>query len=451
MIDRAIVPAPGAIRPFHFPRVERSTLANGLTILSAAHGAVPLATARLVLDAGATRDPQEMAGLAQLTAHTIDGGTSKRDAEGISWALESLGAHFDVGTGWDTMGLSITAAADQMPEVLELLAEMVLDAQFPETEVRRVRNEQIGEIMQNRSDPRSLAAEMAVRFIYAPGATYGRTVLGDPTTVERLRRAEVQSFARTRCAPAGSALVLVGALDDRIMKTAEKVLASWNNTLGPQTAATADARHSSTAVHIVNRPGSVQSEIRIGHPGVTRTDPDYFSLLVMNSILGGAFTSRLNMNLREKQGFTYGVQSSFAYRRGRGPFTISTAVATDVTSRAVEEILKDVNTLRSEGVTADELNNTRDYLSGLLPLQAQTTEQVAVKLSELFTYGLPTDYFDSYRDGIARVNGADVLRVAQQHVRPQEFAIVVVGDAEQIEAPIRALQLGPLEVHSAND
>jgi zinc protease len=245
--------------------------------------------------------------------------------------------------------------------------------------------------------------------------------------------------------------VLVGALDDRIVQTAERALAGWNNKLGPQSAATAEPRHASTTVHIVHRPGSVQSEIRIGHPGVTRTDPDYFALLVMNSILGGAFTSRLNMNLREKQGFTYGVQSNFAYRRSRGPFVIATAVATDVTARAVEEILKDVNTLRSEGVTADELNNTRDYLSGLLPLEAQTTEQVAVKLSELFAYSLPDDYFDAYRDGIARVNGADVLRVAQQHVRPQEFAIVVVGDAEQIEAPLSTLQLGPLEVHSAND
>jgi zinc protease len=451
VIDRATVPAPGAIRPFHFPRVERAVLSNGMTLLTAAHGAVPLVTARLVLDAGATREPLDMAGLAQLTAHTIDGGTTKRDAEGISWALESLGAHFDVGTGWDTMGLSVTAAADQMPQVLELLAEMVLDAQFPESEVRRVRNEQIGEIMQNRSDPRSLAAEMAVRFIYKPGATYGRTVLGDPTTVERLTRTEVQAFARTRCAPAGSALVLVGALDDRILSVAERCLAGWMNTLGPQSAATADARHAATAVHIVNRPGSVQSEIRIGHPGVTRTDPDYFALLVMNSILGGAFTSRLNMNLREKQGFTYGVQSSFAYRRARGPFVISTAVATDVTARAVEEILKDVNTLRSEGVTAEELSNTRDYLAGLLPLEAQTTEQVAVKLSELFAYTLPDDYFDDYRDGIARVTGADVLRVAQEHVRPQEFAIVVVGDAAQIETPLRALELGPLEVHSAND
>jgi zinc protease len=349
------------------------------------------------------------------------------------------------------MAVTCTAAVDQMPDVLQLLAELVLDAQFPESEVRRVRREQVGEIMQNRADPRSLAAEMAVRYIYAPDATYGRTALGDPVSVERLTRSDVRAFAGKRCAPAGAALILVGALDDRIRQTAVRVFEGWNKPLGPQSAATAEARHSTTTVHIVNRPGSVQSEIRIGHPGVTRTDPDYFPLLIMNSILGGAFTSRLNMNLREKQGFTYGVQSSFAYRRARGPFVISTAVATDVTARAVQEILKDVAALRSEGVTADELNNTRDYLAGLLPLEVQTTEQVAVKLTELFAYALPVDYFDAYRDRIADVTRDDVLRVAQQHVRPDEFAIVVVGDAEQIEAPLRALQLGPLEVHSAND
>jgi zinc protease len=240
----------------------------------------------------------------------------------------------------------------------------------------------------------------------------------------------------------------VGALNDSILHTARHLFSSWTNPLGPQTAATADPRAEKRSVHIVNRPGSVQSEIRIGHPGVTRTDPDYFALLVMNSILGGAFTSRLNMNLREKQGFTYGVQSSFAYRRSRGPFVISTAVATDVTARAVEEILKDVALLRSEGVTAEELNNTRDYLAGLLPLEVQTTEQVAVKLTELFAYSLPEDYFDSYRDRIAAVSSDDVLRVAQQHVRPEKFTAVIVGDAEQIEKPLRELDFGRLEVHA---
>jgi zinc protease len=204
-----------------------------------------------------------------------------------------------------------------------------------------------------------------------------------------------------------------------------------------------------TTVFIVDRPGAVQSEIRLGHVGVDRHHPDYFPLLVMNTILGGAFTSRLNMNLRERHGFTYGARSGFALRRKPGPFTVDVAVATDVTARAMEEALREIQGLRDSGPTDLELDNARDYLRGVLPLRLQTTAALAARIAEIVVFDLPTDYFRHYRDRIGEVTREDVHRVAREAIRPDALAVVVVGDASHVETPIRELGLGPIEIHGS--
>jgi zinc protease len=450
-LDRSQPPPPAEGRPFTFPDVERSRLANGLELFTARHGTVPLVTARIVIDAGVTREPAELSGVAHLVAHTIDAGTTHKDAQRLSWELELLGAHLDVSTGFDATAISVTAARDRISDALALLREMVTDARFPESEVKRVRNEQLGEIEQRRSDPRSLASDQAVRFIYGPDSTYGRSALGSSETVERLTAGDVRSFYHDHYSPRHAALILVGALDQAAIDAAQTCLADWQSEPAPVLTPNYGSVPQRAVVHIIDRPGSVQSEIRLGHPGPTRQDPDYFAIQVVNSILGGAFTSRLNMNLREKQGFTYGVRSQFAFRRGPGPFMISTAVASDVTARAIEETLNEVDLLRSEGPSEEELRNTTDYLTGVMPLELQTTDQLAGKLSELFVYGLPNDYFVTYRDRIAAVTREDALRVAQQHIQRDRLAYIVVGDPGEIEEPLRTLGLGPIEVHSANE
>jgi zinc protease len=204
-------------------------------------------------------------------------------------------------------------------------------------------------------------------------------------------------------------------------------------------------------VHIVQRAGSVQSEIRVGHIGVPRKHPDYYSLTVANSILGGAFTSRLNMSLREKHGFTYGVRSGFGFRKAAGPFMIQTAVATDVTGKALEEILSETNGLLRNGPTEAEMQATRDYLSGTVPLELQTTEQIAGRASEIFVFDLPADYFAVYRAELRRVTAAQALTAARQHVRPADFVFVIVGDADALQKEIEPLKLGTIEVHEIND
>jgi zinc protease len=361
-----------------------------------------------------------------------------------------MGAQLEVATGYESTAISITAPAERMPATLDLLARIMLDARFPEREVQRVRTEQLGEIEQRRADPRALASDEAVRFIYGSEATYGRPALGHQSTVERLTAGDVRSFYHDFYSPRRGALILAGALDDDTRRAALEQLGAWQSEPAQVSPSAGFAVADGATVHIVDRPGSVQSEIRIGHPGPPRNDPDYFPLQVMNSILGGAFTSRLNMNLREKQGFTYGVRSSFTFRRGPGPFLIATAVASDVTARAIEETLLEVDALRAQGPTAEEINNTRDYLSGILPLELQTTSQVATKLSEIFVYSLPDDFFRTYRDNIAAVTRADAQRVAERHIQRDKLTYVVVGDATQIAEPLRELGLGPVLVHGAD-
>ena len=214
---------------------------------------------------------------------------------------------------------------------------------------------------------------------------------------------------------------------------------------------TAEPRPTRTTIFLVDRPSAVQSELRIGHVGLPRHHDDYYALLVMNALLGGAFTSRLNLSLREKHGFTYGVRSAFAFRRAAGPFVIQTAVASDVTARAVQEAMRELHSLRDEGVTEEEVRAARDYIAGTLPLEMQTTEHLAVKVADLFTFGLPTDYFENYRERIRKVSREDVMRVAKEHLHLDRLAIVVVGNAAAIENELRELGIGEVVVHEARE
>ena len=446
-INRTQAPPPAAVRPFEFPAVERDTLATGLTMLTAQYGSVPVVTARVVVDAGVGREPGELKGIAHLVARTIDGGTSRRDADTLSWDLELLGARFEAVAAWDCTTLTVTSAPDQMPQALEILAELVMDAQFPEQEIARGRTEQLGEIMQNAAEPRTLASEMIVRFIYGENSTYGRSPLGSAESVERLTVADVRSFHYDRYAATDGALVLAGDVDTELRRTAADIFGRWHKAPAPTADFVAGVPPYQSEVHIIDRPGSVQSEIRIGHVGVSRLDSDYFPLSIMNALLGGAFTSRLNMNLREKQGWTYGVRSSYSFRRRPGPFTISTAVASDVTAPAVSEILNEIDALLRAGPTAEEVANMRDYLAGVQPLEVQTTQQLAAKLSEIFVYHLPDDYFDSFAAGINAVTVEEAHRVAKQHIQRDRLVLAIVGDASVIEQPLRELGVGPVHIH----
>jgi zinc protease len=448
--DRTRPPEPAPVKPYDFPLISQQRLNGPDTpqLLFARHGDLPLVTAELVIEGGAAAESPALAGVAQLTAEALETGTRDKDVDRLAWDLESLGVELATGVSWDAASVGITVHVDRLEPALALLAEIVRQPAFPEAQVERLRDERLADILQRRKEPRALASDAANRFVFRDDVPYGRPLLGLESTVAGLDAHAIRSFHSSHYRGGSAALIMTGAIEpDRALAVAARHFGDWRGEPASDPEFDVAPRTDSTTVFIVDRPGSVQSEIRLGQQGVARHHPDYFPLLVMNTILGGAFTSRLNMNLRERHGFTYGARSGFALRRRPGPFMVDVAVATDVTARAIEEALIEIDGLRTEGPTDAELNSARDYLRGVLPLRLQTTAALAGRVAELVVFDLPSDYFQDYRDRVAAVTAKDVHRVASEIITPDHMAVVIVGDASEIEEPLRALDLGPIEVH----
>lgn len=444
-LDRSTPPAPAPIRTFRFPRVERLDLDNGIAFYSARHGDLPLVTLRAVIDAGAASEEAGEEGLAWLTASALEGGTKRRSGEALAWELERLGAEVETLTTWDALNVEITIHAAKLADGLDLLAGIVREPAFPAREVDRLRNEQLAEILRRSTEPRGLADDAAARYIFAETSTYARPIIGIEERVQSFDSKAAARFHRRRFTPGNTAIVVVGAVTaDAAAAEVSRAFGDWRGERDPAPEPTTDPHAARTTVFIVDRPSAVQSELRIGHVGVPRHHEDYYPLLVLNTIVAGAFTSRLNMTLREKHGFTYGVRSSFVFRRAAGPFVIQTAVASDVTARAVEETLRELTGIRDQGVSADEVRAARDYLKGTLPLEMQTTQHIAARIADLHTFQLPVDYFESYRERIAAVTSNEVARVAREHLHLDRMSIIVVGNAAEIEQDLRALGFGDI-------
>lgn len=446
-LDRSRVPGPGPRRPFSFPDVERFTLANDLPVLMARTEGLPVVTIGLLLPAAGVHEPSDRAGLASLVGGLLESGTETRSAIDIAEEFEGLGIQFGVGTGWDATQAEMTVLTSRASAGVNLFAELIRQPSFPGAEVDRVRRESIAAILQRRADPRGLANEVATHRFFAPDSPFSRPLGGTAHSLEGLTHEDIVAFHQARYTPFGTTAIVAGNLDPdeaRALLTAS--FADWTGPAAVGTVVNAEPATRHRQIVIVDRPGSVQSEIRIGQVAVARSTPDYFPLVVMNSILGGAFTSRLNLNLREKQGFTYGVSSGFAMRRNPGPFMVSTAVQTEVTAPAIVEILREIDGIRASPVEMRELEDARNYLAGVFPLRLQTTEGVASHLAELALHQLPDDHFDRYRDRVLAVDLDAVHRVARQHIRPDELAIIIAGDAETIRSEVEGLDIAPVEV-----
>ena len=449
--DRTLEPRPGAIRPFHFPAARRARLDNGLSVLLAARNALPVVTLRMtVTAAGAAGEGEGEEGLATLAANALEGGTTRLSGEALAWELERLGLQLETWATWDALHLSCTTVAEQLPAALTLLAEVVHAPAFPAAEVARMRGEQVAQLLQRQVEPRALADDMAAHFLFSADSPYARPLLGRRAALEALGAPDVRAFHARRFTPHDATLILAGDLEpETAVALVERSFGDWSGAAAARADVPARPRFTALNLQLVDRPGAVQSELRIGHVGVARSHPDYFSLLVMNAILGGAFTSRLNLCLRERHGFTYGVRSGYSFRRSPGPFLIQTAVGTEVTVRAIQETLRELRELLADGPTDAEVSSARDYLAGIFPLELQTTEQLAAKLAELAVHDLPDDYFEQYRARILAVSRDDVLRVARAHIRPADLTMVVVGEADALEPELAATGLAPVVRHAS--
>jgi zinc protease len=441
-------PIPGTTRAYQFPRFERRRLSNGIELLIAPIAKLPLATVMVLVDAGAASDPTGRDGVAQLAAKLLLEGTKGSDGAELSDRFERLGASVDSHADWDIASIRMTAMSRNLPDAFSLLAEVLREPAFPEREVERLKAERHAELLQLRAEPRGLADELFSRFLYAAESRYARPDGGDEESVSAITRDEVVRFHRERYQPSVTTIVISGDITaDEAERLAARTLGDWKGgTPGRVTIVDAPARLS-RAVHLVAKADAAQSELRVGHVGLPRNHPDYFEVVVMNAVLGGLFSSRINLNLREAHGYTYGAFSSFDWRRQSGPFAVSTAVRSDATDASAREILVEIERMRQVPITRDELSLATSYLDGVFPIRFETTVAIASALANLVIYGLADDFYDRYRDHVRAVTEQDVLGAARTHLKADALQMVVVGDPTAVRAPLEALQFGPLRTY----
>jgi zinc protease len=445
--DRSRAPAPGPLRPFHFPDIRRHRMGNGMEVVVSEARGLPVATLDLVVPGGGEGEPEDRGGLAALTAGLLESGAGARDAAQVAETADALGLSLETGAAWETAAAGFTSLRAHLDAGFGLLADLVRRPAFPPDEVQRIRDERLSGLAQQRADPGGLAEEMILRHVFAPGVPYGRRLGGLRATLESLTAADVRDFHARRYRPVGTTLVAAGDVSlEEVVALAERYFGEWEGAPEPVAALEPAPRYDRTTVVIADRPGAVQSEVRVGHPAPPRAAADHVPAQVLNAVLGGSFASRLNMNLRERLGYTYGVSSRFGARARFGTFTVSTAVESGATAHTVSEILREMHALREAQVTPAELDDARTFLAGSFPLGLQTTQGLALRLSTLVVYGLPEDYWDTYRERILAVTADDVIRAARARLRPDRAAVLVVGDAAAIRESLEALDAGPVEV-----
>lgn len=443
-------PAPGPPRPYHFPVFERVTLDNGLGVIVAPVRKLPLVTVSLVVPGGAGVERPGREGVANLAALGLLEGTTRRDGNEMAERLEGMGAALGAAADWDSTVVTLTVLSARLREAMALYGEVLREPAFPEREVERLKAERLAEILQLRTEPRGLADEMFARFVYDASERYANPEDGSTESVQALMRADLVGHYAERFRPGGATLVMVGDLSvDEGVGLARELSAAWSGTAAALPVPGSTPANAIRTVHLVQKPAAPQSELRIGHVGLPRSHPDYFPVSVMNAVLGGLFSSRINLNLREAHAYTYGAFSGFGWRIGAGPFVASTAVRSDVTAAAAREVLNEIDRMRADGITEDERSLAVSYLDGVFPIKYETTDAIARALAAMVVYGLPSRYFDRYREWMRAVTREDVLRVAREHLHPDALQLVAVGDPAVIRAPLEELNVGPVLEYDA--
>lgn len=441
-VDRSRLPVPGKTPAYHFPAIERSTLANGLRVWTVRHTSIPVATVMLLVRRGAADDPKGKEGLAALTVDMLDEGTGALSAIEIHEALARVGAQLDSDIGPDAALLTVTVLSRFVEPAVSLLADIVVRPALREEDFARVRQLRLHRLMQLRDMPGAVADRAFMRLLYGDHP-YGHTPLGGDASLSSITVADVRTFHAENIRPADATLVVAGDCEHAAVEAiAAQVFADWNGSaLRP--VVQAPGLPEPSRLNVISRAGAPQSELRIGHVAVARNTPDYHALVAANMVLGGQFVSRVNLNLREEKGFTYGARTSFDFRRLPGPFSLQVSVQTAATAEAIHESIKEIEAIRdSRPVTPDELVTGVAALTRGYARNFETAEQLARAVTQLALYDLPDSYFDEFVPRVERVTVEDVTRVSRQYLDPSRLTTLIVGDYGAVASDLPKLALG---------
>ncbi|MGE0451871.1 MAG: M16 family metallopeptidase [Vicinamibacterales bacterium] len=447
---RQNAPKPGAVRPLKVPVARSFTLANGLTVLLNERPGLPVVSASLVVRTGSGANPIDKPGLANFTAAMLDEGTSTRSAPQIADEVAQLGGSLVTGSTMDGSTVSIGSLTRTFPAMVELMADVVRRPSFPADEVERQRASRLVQLVQQRENAASIAAAVSAAALYGRSHPYGYTELGTEASNRAVSAGDLRGFWSRNFVPNNAALVVSGPVTERDLRPlVERTFGDWARGT-PDATAIGPAHTTDARLVIVDRPGAAQSQLWVALVGASRSTPEYESLRVMNETLGGLFTSRINLNLREEHGYTYGARSQFTFRRSEGPFVVATGVRTDVTAPALSEIMKELARMRDSRVTPAELTLAKDALVRSLPAAFETSGRVTATTADLFLYGLPLDYYVSLERRIGSISAEQVAAAARKYIVPSRAVAIVVGDRAKVAGELAALGLGPAETWSAD-
>ena len=451
--DRSSAPKPGPAPAFTPPAIQQRALGNGLPVWIDEQHDVPVVQVNLVVRAGSGADPQAKYGLASLTAAMLDEGAAGQDALAIADAVDFLGARLSTGSSFDASFVNLHVPVARLDAALAVMADVALRPNFTAQELDRLREERLTGLKQLRDNPPAIASVAFPLLVYGPSHRYGISANGTEETLRAFTPGDLRSFHTGHYRSDNAAMVVVGDVTPAdVLPRLERAFGGWKAAdPAPTVASVPTARQlEKRQVFLVDKPGAAQSVIAIGWVGVPRSTPDYAALEVMNTILGGSFTSRLNQNLREQHGYAYGAGSAFDMRLSAGPFAARASVQTDKTAESVTEFFNELTGMR-EPIPAEEVDKARNYVALSYPGQFETTSGIAGQIAELIVYGLADDTLARFVSRVMAVTPADVARVAKTYLQPERFAVVIVGDRQAVEAGIRALGLGPITVLSVQD
>ena len=446
---RAEVPAPGPARPLQVATPASAVLPNGLTLILSERRGLPIVAASLVLKTGSDANPADRPGLANFVAAMLDEGTATRSAPRIADEVARLGAALTIGSSTDATVVTGRSLSTNFAATLDLMADVTLRPSFPADEVERQRASRLAQLVQQRDSPAQVAGQVMAAALYGPRHPYGHTELGSEASNTAITRNEMAAFWTQNFVPNNAALVVAGDVSmGELRALADRAFGSWQRG-APVRPALGAPQTTQARVIIVDKPGTPQTQVRVASIGAARSSPDFRALQVMNNALGGLFSGRINMNLRERNGYSYGAYSQFMFRRGAGPFVVAGGIRTDATAPAVREIFSEIAGMIEKPMAADELQKAKEALANSLPGSFETGVNAVNSFSSIFIYDLGLDYYTRHAQEVRAITAAQALDVARRYLVPGRLVVIAVGDRQAIEPELRKLNLGTVEIRDA--
>lgn len=440
-VDRSNPPELPPPKGLQLPAVQEFNLQNGLKVYLMEKHQVPLIQLNLILKAGSLNDPEGKEGLTDIVFDMLDEGAGGMNALQIADEIDFLGANLNIGSSLFTSSIGLNVPVSKFNDALKIVSKILLEPDFPEAELARLKKERLTTLMQWRDQPNAIARVAFNKLLFG-SHPYGRVEIGTEESIKSFTTEDIRNYYNKYFAPDNSFIVAVGDIDkQKLEKLLNEYFSEWNKK-GEKNLKTETPRNSNSGkIFLIDKPGAAQSVIYIGDIAPSRTTPDYFSIGVMNTILGGSFTSRLNNNLREEHGYTYGAGSRFIFRPVGGFFIAYSSVQTEVTDKALQEFFKELNGIR-QPIPTEEINRAKNYTALGYPNNFQTVSGIAGELEELVYYNLPKDYFNKYIDNILSVKDEEVNIAARKYINPDKMLVVIVGDKARIAEGIKKLNLG---------